>query len=251
MSSSELLYSFPFSTPDYIQRARTQVLRMPAYYQGQLVAPSAGTFTLLDASGVAIVSAAAVTITGSVATYSLLNTAIPSTIPLGDGWVEFWALTMPDGTVRTARRTAAIALYELFPTVSLADARALQSNVDQLLLNAQDPTGQDKLAFIWGMVNRKIGQGGKKPYLILNPEALVEIVLNGWLWLINRDNRSSVGDGTYKELALEYKEAFDTALKETQILYDVEEDGRPEADQSTETVQPPVFLSAMKPGRWF
>lgn len=248
MSSSELLYSFPFSTPDYLQRARSQVLRMPAYYGGTLVAPASGTFTLYNSSGVAVVSAAAVTITASVATYTLLDSVIPVSTSTGDGWIEYWALTMPDGTVRTPRRTAAISLYELFPTVSLADVRALQSNVNELLQNAQDPTGQDKLAYIWGMVHRKIGMGGKKPYLILNPEALHEIVLNGWLWLINRDNRASVGDGTYKELALEYKEAFDDALKTAQLQYDTEEDGLATQDQPTETVQPPTFLSAPKSG---
>ena len=250
MSSGETLYSFPFGTSDYIQRARTQLLRMPAYYQGSLAAPSAGTFTLKDPNGTAYVDAQAVTVTSSVATYSLLSSVIPSTIPLGDGWIEYWALTMPDGTVRTPRRTAAIALYELFPPVSLSDARALQSNVGDLLQNAPDPTGQDKLAFVWAMVHRRVAAGGKKPYKILNPEALVEITLYGWLWLINRDNRSSVGDGTYKELALEYKEAFDTALRDAQIVYDAEEDGLVQQDQPTEAIQPPVFLSSPKSSRW-
>lgn len=250
MSSSETLYSFAVTTPDYIQRERTQLLKMPAYYQGALATPASGTFTLKDPNGTAYVSAAAVTVTAQIATYSLLNTTIPASTILGDGWIEEWALVMPDGTTRTARRTAAIALRELFPTVSLSDARALQTNVGDVLQNAQDPTGQDKLAFAWGMLLRKVQAKGNKPYKILNHESLHEPLVYAWLWLINRDARASVGDGTFRELAQEYKDAFEMAWKDTQLVYDTEEDGLAEADQQTKTAETPTFLSSPKASRW-
>jgi hypothetical protein len=251
VSANETIYSFRITTPDHIERARTQVLKMPAYNQGALAAPSVGTFTLTDPNGTAYVSAAAVTVTSSVATYSLSSATIPATVPLGDGWLETWALTMPDGTTRTVRRTAAIALHELFPPVSLADARALHSSIDQLLKDTVDPTGQEKLEFAWAFVYRMVLALGNKPYKILNPDALFLPVLYKWLALIFNDAKTPMGDGTYKELAAEYAEAFKDAWRDTQLQYDQDEDGVATADETTRPAATPVFLSAAKTmGRW-
>ncbi len=250
MALSETIYSFRVETPDYIERARTQTLKLAAYYQGSLVAPASGTFTLYDATGAAVVSAAAVTITSSIATYSLSSATIPASTPLGAGWLEEWALTMPDGTVRTPRRMAAIALRELFPPVTLSDALALHAKFSEILTDSQDPTGWDKLLFAWSYLHRKILAKGNKPWKILNVDALFDPLIYKWLELGFRDARTSMGDGTYKELAEEYRQMFEEAWKETQLVYDQDEDGKPTADQETKSPDTPVFLSAAKPGSY-
>ena len=249
MAASETIYTFSVSVPDFIERARTKVLKMPAYRDGAIAAPASGTFTLKDSSGTVYVSASAVTVSGGVAQYSLAAATIPSTVALGNGWIEEWALVMPDGTTRTPRRMAAISLKELFPTVSLGDARALHSTIDQVLADT-DSTGQAKLDFAWGAVYRRIVSAGHKPYLILNAEALHEPLLYLWLHLIFNDAKTSMGDGTYKEHAADYKLAYEDAWKVLQLTYDTEEDGRPTGDDVTVAALPPVFLSAVKGYGW-
>lgn len=88
-----------------------------AYRAGALVAPSSGTYTLLDDTG-ATVKTGAVIVSGSVATFSLAALDLPATLALGEGYQERWSLVMPDGTTRNIRRDVAIALFELHPPVT-------------------------------------------------------------------------------------------------------------------------------------
>lgn len=122
MSTAEVPYSFRNRVPVTLHAGRDQVTAISAYYQGALVAVASGTYTLLGPTGSVVVDAEAITVPGGVATYELDGTTeIPATVTKGARWQERWALSMPDGTTRTVRRTAALAAFELQPPITDAD----------------------------------------------------------------------------------------------------------------------------------
>ena len=119
MSVNETNYTFAVETPQYLERARQQIVTMPAYRDGALVTPSGGNYTLYNASNTVVTTGAVNPAVGGITNYTVTAAVIPSTLELGERWREEWALTMPDSTVRTVRRGAGLVLRLLYPVVSL------------------------------------------------------------------------------------------------------------------------------------
>ncbi|HEX4935116.1 MAG TPA: hypothetical protein VFV33_18155, partial [Gemmatimonadaceae bacterium] len=96
MSVVGTLYSARIAYPDYLVRGRTQTVSLALYRSGALVAPtqSGSTFTLTSPAGVEIVSASAVTVSSSVATFAIGAASLPSTLTLGHGYREKWSLVL-------------------------------------------------------------------------------------------------------------------------------------------------------------
>lgn len=217
MSASETLYSARFLGPETIERARTQTLTCPVYWGGGLVAPSSGTVTIYDASGSAIVSAAAVTITSSVATYSLSSASIPATLTLGDGWLVEWALTI-SGIVHTFRTDAALCYRRLYPVVT--DADLLRRHTDLSALKPSTETSyQDYLDEAWAQICARLVSQGRRPWLILSPSDLREAQMTRTLGLIFRDFASSMGEGKYSQMADYYDQAYEQAWRNLNFRY--------------------------------
>lgn len=120
----ETLYTFRRDSKPVYQRARQNITQMAAYRDGALVAPSAGTYALwrpeddLD-DGTPI--AGTVVVSASVATVTLDALDLPTTEPLGPGWMEIWTLDMPDGVTYTVRRPVVVGRFQLFPPMTEAD----------------------------------------------------------------------------------------------------------------------------------
>jgi len=89
---------------------------------GALVAPTAvgSTVTVLDASGNTIVDAAAVTVGGSVASYTFGASLPSSSASLGDGWSVIWSLVIA-GEVYTFRQSAILCEYVPRNVITAAD----------------------------------------------------------------------------------------------------------------------------------
>ena len=85
MALNDQTYQVRFPLPSLLERGIDTVIKAPVYQSGALVAPSAGTVTIYDDSNTARVSAAAVTITDSVATYTV-TAGTTSGLTLADGW---------------------------------------------------------------------------------------------------------------------------------------------------------------------
>jgi hypothetical protein len=170
-SSAEILYTFRTVGCDVLQRARTQTVQMEAYRDGALVAPSAGTFTLVDPSGTALVDAQAVTIASSIARYTIDATAIPATLELGEDYQERWSLVMPDGSTRTILREAAIARFLLHPVV--ADVDLTSEYPDLVAEFATVATSlQGFLDEAWRQICEKLFQRDRWPDLLISTSAL-------------------------------------------------------------------------------
>jgi len=89
---------------------------------GALVAPTqaGSTVTITDANGSEVVSEAAVTVSGDVASYTFAAGAPSTAYALGDGWTVTWALVIA-GEVYTYRHGAILAQYVPRNVITAAD----------------------------------------------------------------------------------------------------------------------------------
>lgn len=119
MAASETDYSVPVSSPRVLARERAQTTRLAVYYDGALVAPSAGTYVLVDPGGVERISGA-VSIVSSVAQYAIAALDLPASLAYGEGYSERWTLTL-GGVARRYRRSATLGRFELAPPLGVAE----------------------------------------------------------------------------------------------------------------------------------
>jgi hypothetical protein len=246
-------WSAPFTAripfPDFLERARTQLVKLEVYRDGALAAPSSGTFTLFDSNGDEVVSAAAVTIASSVAQYSIGAATLPTTVPVGEGWQEEWALLMSDGVVHTFRRSAALVLRTLYPVITDLDLTALYTDLDELRPAAL-ASFQGYIDEAWRQVLGRLIAKGRFPYLILDPFSLREIHLETTLAIIFRDFSSSLGQGQYLELAESHKKEAAFAWQTLTFQYDEDHDGKPDGDGRRKAAEPVIYLSNAPRTRW-
>jgi len=241
-------YSARIPFPDFLERARTQLVKLEVYRDGALAAPSSGTVSIYDESDTAIVDAAAVTVVSSVAQYSLSAATIPATTPVGEGWRIEWALVMPDGITHTFRRSAALVLRALYPVVTDVDLTAMYTDLADLRPTALS-SFQGYIDEAWRQILGRLIGKGRMPYLILDPWSLREIHLETSLALIFRDFASSMGEGRYLELAESHKKEAAFAWNGLTFQYDEDHDGKADT-QRRKGAEPVVYLSNAPRTRW-
>lgn len=245
----EAPYTARIPFPDYLERARAQLVTLEVYRDGALVAPSSGTFTLYDAAGSPVLDGVAVTIASSRAQYSIGAGSLPSTLPVGEGWQEEWSLTFADGVTRIFRRSAALVLRAIHPVITDADLLACYSDLDDL--RPSDMTSyQAAIDEAWRQIVGRLVGKGRFPYLILDPWSLREIHLETTFSLIFRDFASSVGEGRYLELAESHKKTAASAWRQLSFQYDKDHDGRPDGQGKRTSYEPVIYLSNAPRGRW-
>ena len=217
-------YSARFTLPDLIERGVAGVLRCPMYRSGSLVAPNSGTVTVYDASGTAVVDAATVTITGSVATYSWTP---PTTLTLGDRWRVRWSLAMPDGVTHRPENEAALVRARLYCPITEADLYRVES--------ALDPSGSapltslssyaDKIDEAWAQIQLRLIEAGNRPNLIIGPSALRQVTIDLALALCFADVGSRVTNPTHAETSMRYRAAYEAAWSRLSLVYDTTDTG--------------------------
>lgn len=177
-SSSDTEYAARLPVPEEIERGADCTLRCPMYRDGALAAPTGGTVSVFDRSGVAQVDGASVAVTGSVATYAL--TAVTSTgWTLEDGWSVEWALQMPDGKTHTVRNEALVARRRLYCPVSDVDLYRRWPELDPAggsPLTTRE-TFQAEIDEAWVHTRLRLIEEGDRPHLVISASALREYVL--------------------------------------------------------------------------
>ena len=125
MAGAETNYVFAVRAPILFERGRDNTSKLPVYLEGAAVLPTAGTYSLVDIAGNEV-SAPSVTFgADNIASVTIPAGDLPSTLALGEGYSERWTLTV-DGVVRSLRRDAVVARFEVHPPVSEADIIAGQ-----------------------------------------------------------------------------------------------------------------------------
>jgi hypothetical protein len=219
------------------------------YRDGALVAPSSGTVSVYDADGTAVVDEQAVTVTASIAAYSVSAATLPVTLALSDRWRVQWTLAMPDGATHTFIRDAGLVRSRLYPVVADVDLTRLHTELREWL--AQDQTSlQGYRDAAWDAIVLRLLEDGRWPHLILSPWALRGAHIALTLALAFRDYAASSGGspGKYDALAAHYAAEYDAAWGRIRLTYDLDKDGLIDDDEQGVSGEPVLMTTV--PGNW-
>lgn len=218
-------YQIRFQRHAYLERERDTYLTLEAYEDGALAAPSEGRISIFNASGVAVVDSVNVTIASSMATYTLTAATVADE-GYGAGWRVEWQLTMPDGGDHAFRQNASLVRFRLYPVIT--DADLLRRHTD---LAAHMPAGlssyEPYIEEAWVDVESRLEMQGRRPNLVLSPEALRAVHLYGTLKIICRDFAGTgAADNKWTMLAEHYEEQAEKSWAGVNFIYDEDNDGR-------------------------
>lgn len=205
--------------PVIIERGVTQTLSFTLLSSGSSVTPSAGTITILNAEGTAIVSAAAMTLGAGVATYSLISTLIPATMEPEERWQITLTLTIASLT-ETVVKDAVLAIRALHPVVSDTDLTARHSDLLNLLPSTMT-NWNTPIQMAYEIIGRRLLAKGRRPWLVMSPWSLYDCHLNLALALVFTDLETyTTGPGKYSELAKKYMAQYESAWGSLEFVYD-------------------------------
>lgn len=210
-----------------IERGRDTVLAAPLYLDGALVAPDSGTITIYDESDTAVVSAQAVTVSASIAEYTVTAATTAGLSPYA-GWRIEWTLTVsgqPDDVVLT--QEAALVRYRLRPVITDADIirRIPALDYNGSVCITSESNYQDYIDEADTEVQARLLSLGRRPWLVASPSALRQVWLYCAIALIFEsvhDHRPSDG---YLESAARYRQMYERAWSEAKVSFDWDEDG--------------------------
>ena len=251
MPSGDTRYQARFETPEFLERGRNNPIECRVYSgSDDLVAPTSGTVSIYDASGTAVVSAAAVTVASSKATYTVLSTALDGKAFEG-GWRVEWTLVI--ATVTHVFRTEALLCRRLiYPPVTEADL--LRRHRDLGNLRESDRTSyQDEIDEAWIEIQNALVARGNRPNLIMSPSSLREHMLHKVLSLVYLNfwhgSTPASAESEYKAIAdahgAQAKDAWDALA----FSYDRDEDGTGDDGGARRAGAPVLTLSSPK-ARW-
>lgn len=220
-------YTTRLDLPHLIELGQATVLVCPVYSSGALVSPSAGTITITDGANTAVVSAAAVTITGGIAQYTVLG-AVTSALSPSSSWRVLWSLTLPDGTVFVHRSEAFLVRYRLYPTISDQD---VVRRIPALSTTAASrpttvSTYQGFIEEADTIIQQALIAAGRRPWLVMSPSALRESWLTLTIAMIF-DSLSAVaapGD-PWTERATHWRGLYTAAWAAASTTMDWDQDG--------------------------
>jgi len=229
--------------PLFIQRAKTQTLRLPVYTDGEPVTITSGTITIYDESGNKKVDTAAITVdSDGYASYSLSSATIPVTLEPAEDWHVEWVLLI-DSETHTFRQDAALVIRLLYPVITDVDLRRCHADLSNLL-PPNKSSWQDYIDEAWDRITHRLLEQGRRPYLIMSPWSLREVHLNLTLALIMTDLETySTGRGKYAELADRYHKAFEERWGKLTFTYDASHENDMTSATEGESATPIIWLA--------
>ncbi len=232
--------------PDFIPRGVTTTIALPVFRDGLVQAPTSGTVSVFDETGVdgtPLVDDAAVSIVNSVAQFDILAATVPTTKSLDDSWQERWTLLI-DGESYIFWRDAQFVLRRLFPVISDDDIFARHSELRQWKVNSTRTDYQEYIDDAWDTIQVRLLETGKRPILIMNSWALREVHIQLSLERIFRDFSSSAGGarGKYAEMADHYQKQFGISWSKMTFIYDDGEDDNIDDEDQGQSGSPMIYL---------
>jgi SpoVK/Ycf46/Vps4 family AAA+-type ATPase len=232
MALNDQTYQVRFPLPSLLERGIDTTIEAPVYQSGALVAPTSGTITIYDEDNDAKVSAAAVTITDSVATYTV-TAGTTSGLTLADGWRVEWTLTVSGKTIRSVNE-ASLVRQIVRPMLSDVDiyrrVPALDPNSASVITSETNYQGYIDEANT--EVQLRLIAAGRRPWLIMSPASLRPVYLNLSLAIIFEDLAARLANVDYMERADRYREAYAKAYADLNFTYDLDLDGIAETNES-------------------
>jgi hypothetical protein len=218
-------YTARIPVPHLIVRGTDTTISCPVYLSGSLVVPTSGTVSVYDDGGNVVVNAAAVTITDSIAVYSVLG-ATTSSYSLADGWSVRWSITLTGGAVVTPRSDAALIRQAVYPVISDVDVYrrvpALDPSSQSVITRSANY--QSYLDEAWTTIQLRLIGLGERPWLVMSPSALRDPHLMLTLALIFEDLASRINPA-YSDRAAAYRQDYEAAWRQMSYRYDTDDDG--------------------------
>lgn len=229
------LYSARFNAPDLIEREKTQTLSMSLYRDGSQVTVSSGTIDIFDNNNEKVVDAAAITVVSDSATYSLVDTLVPSTLGYSSLWREEWTLVVAGETIKFTR-DAHLVRRRLYPAVDLARLYARHSDL-QRSFPKNRTSWQHALDEAWDVVVYDLITDGRFHYKVVSPWSLNKVLLFKALEIAFTELSTFVqGVGRYTELMDRYERKYERAWATLQFEEDADQDGATDGRQSGKAV---------------
>jgi len=157
--ATQRIYSPRIRIHDVLERARGCTIDLPIYRDNELVSPTAAYFRLENPEGNDVISRTAVSIVSNVATYTIAPSELPTTLTLGDGYVQWWELTI-DGVVHTFKKPTAVALSALYPVISDLDLEAEYSDLASIRPSNLGSTYQTYIDEAWVQLIQRVRDQG-------------------------------------------------------------------------------------------
>jgi hypothetical protein len=259
VSVSETLYAPAISTPQELERARTQTVELEIRRGAERVAPDSGTYTLFSiaqgsdaAAAGKVIDAQIVTVPSGVPTFVVQASSIPATLGLGEGYREEWRLTF--GTVvETFERPAALIRKKLRPVISDQD---LESRYVELArIKTRGVYAGSWSRFIdeaWTQIRQRLLDEGWLPYLIRTPQSLRNLHVHLTLHLMFMDFYTGLDRGEkYLELADRHRDAYESAWGKAQFGEDLDHDGAQDDEDKLAAAKRPIYPNATGHTRYF
>jgi len=238
---------------ELMQRNTSNITELEIYRNGSQVIPTAATYSLIRPDKVGVVQDATANILGSgTLQYTHPANHFPNTIALGEGYIQTWTATI-DTKEYTFRRTVAVCLRKLFPTVSDADLEQEYSDLANLRPSSLS-SYQTYIDSSWYEILRRIRRTGMGyEYLVLSPESFYDSLLHLSLYKIFRDFHSSLGQGgnaRYFDLANSHYSMYQAEFDAINFIYDTNhEDNADDPDVRTRG-RPVIYLNQAGPYRF-
>tara|TARA_R110002020_G_scaffold364704_3_gene576999 strand:- start:950 stop:1633 length:684 start_codon:yes stop_codon:yes gene_type:complete len=198
---------------------------MEVYLAGELIAPSAGTFQLLDPDGTSRIDAAAVTVTNDVATFAISALDLPVTVALSSGFVEVWSLTMGAQSL-VVRREAALSKYPLHCPV--ADVDFVAGEYPDIVESLGEYAGslQGFIDEAFAQVVQRLWNSGQWPDLILSSSALRQPLREMVMHLVMKFlYRKTSGDSRFERLMDLHYDRYNESYDRMTFRRDTDQDG--------------------------
>lgn len=237
-------YTARLPLPDLIVRGRAHVLECPVYRTGALVSPSSGTVSVYDPTETAVISAQSVTITNSVATYSISSGTLTS-YGFADGWRVEWSLTMADASIVSPRNDAALCRNGLWPVITDSDlvrrCPALDPNAASGVTSSS--SYQYALDEAWTELQLRLIAKGNRPNLIMEPSALRAAHMFLTLAIVFEGEQTRLS-GAWTDRAADYRAQYKDAWDALAFRYAT--DDSTAADTSRKAARPITWLASRR-----
>jgi hypothetical protein len=225
-----------------IVRGRAHVIECPVYRTGALVTPSSGTVSVYDPTDTAVISAQSVTITNSVATYSISSGTL-SSYSYSDGWRVEWSLTMADTSIVSPRNDAALVRNGLWPVITDSDlvrrCPALDPNAASGITSSV--SYQYAIDEAWTEIQLRLIAKGNRPTLILEPSALRAAHMFLTLAIVFEGEQTRLS-AAWTDRAVDYRAQYKDAWDSLAFRYAT--DDATQADTSRKAARPSVWLTS-------
>jgi hypothetical protein len=184
--------------------------------------------------------------------YTHPSNHFPDNINLGEGYVQSWTATI-SGEDYVFRRSVALVLRRLYPTVSDTDLETEYSDLGNLR-PASLSSYQTYIDSSWYEILRRVRRTGMGyEYLVLTPESFHDTLLHLTLYKIFRDFHSSLGqagNARFLDLANAHLQHYNAEYDAINFVYDENHEGRADEPNKRTRGRPVIYLTAPGPNRF-